>query len=62
MELNDLDTTLGKLNQITRLIVGLYEENYNLKKENERLKDENAKLLIDVAFYDGRMPPTTKGT
>lgn len=26
-----------------------------LQEENNHLKDENAKLLIDVAFFDGRL-------
>jgi hypothetical protein len=30
--------------------------------ENERLKEENGKLLIDLAFYDGKLPKSTKGT
>ena len=33
-----------------------------LEEENARLRDENAKLLIDVAFFDGRLPSSKKGT
>ena len=27
-----------------------------LEEENARLRDENSKLLIDVAFYDKKLP------
>lgn len=51
----DIDVIIGQINKLKDLVIQLHERNFNLIRENNRLKDENEKLLIDVAFLDGRM-------
>jgi regulator of replication initiation timing len=51
----DIDVMFGQINKLKDLVIQLHERNNNLIVENNRLKDENEKLLIDVAFLDGRM-------
>lgn len=51
----DIDVIVGQINKLKELVIQLHERNYNLICENNRLKDENEKLLIDVAFLDGKM-------
>lgn len=51
----DIDVIVGQINKLKDLVIQLHERNYNLIRENNRLKDENEKLLIDVAFLDGKM-------
>lgn len=51
----DIDVIVGQINKLKDLVIQLHERNNNLIVENNRLKDENEKLLIDVAFLDGRM-------
>jgi hypothetical protein len=51
----DIDVIVGQINKLKDLVIQLHERNFNLIRENNRLKDENEKLLIDVAFLDGRM-------
>lgn len=63
MDLKDIDELGDKLNGINRLLSKVREDSYYLLKENERLRlenerlrDENSKLMIDVAFYDKKLP------
>lgn len=63
MDLKDIDELGDKLNGINRLLSKVREDSYHLLKvnkelrlENERLRDENSKLMIDVAFYDKKLP------
>lgn len=51
----DIDVIIGQINKLKDLVIQLHERNFNLIRENNRLKDENEKLLIDVAFLDGRL-------
>lgn len=51
----DIDVIVGQINKLKDLVIQLHDRNNNLIVENNRLKDENEKLLIDVAFLDGRM-------
>lgn len=51
----DIDVIVGQINKLKDLVIQLHKRNNNLIVENNRLKDENEKLLIDVAFLDGRM-------
>jgi hypothetical protein len=51
----DIDVIIGQINKLKDLVIQLHERNFNLIRENNRLKDENEKLLIDVAFLDGRI-------
>ena len=63
--INELDSICDSLNRISRTLLSLREELYlsqhkieEAYRENDRLRDENAKLLIDVAFYDKKLPKT----
>ena len=63
--INELDSICDSLNRISRTLLSLREELYlsqhkieDAYRENDRLRDENAKLLIDVAFYDQKLPKT----
>jgi len=51
----DIEVIVGEINKLKNHVIQIHERNYHLIRENERLRDENAKLLIDIAFYDGRM-------
>ncbi len=62
MECKNLNTTLATVDELKDEIKRLTSLVKYLKDENDYLKDENSKLLIDVAFFDGRMPSSRKGT
>ena len=51
----DVSNLLKDIEKIKERVIQIHEHNACLIRENERLRDENSKLLIDVAFYDGRM-------
>lgn len=51
----NVDVIVGEINKLKDHVIQMHERNYHLIRENERLRDENAKLLIDIAFYDGRL-------
>lgn len=62
MDLEKLDQVMDLLNKCNRTLMELREKVYHYEKrieelsqQNQRLRDENDKLLIDVAFFDGRM-------
>lgn len=62
-QIKEIDSICDSLNRISRTLVSLREELYQSQhkieeayRENDRLRDENAKLLIDIAFFDGRLP------
>ena len=57
-----MDLTLATKDELKSEIERLTGFVKYLRDENDYLRDENAKLLIDVAFYDGRMPSQQKGT
>jgi regulator of replication initiation timing len=57
-----MDMTLATIDELKDEIERLNNLVKYLREENNHLKDENAKLLIDVAFFDGRMQHTQKGT
>jgi FtsZ-binding cell division protein ZapB len=51
----EIDELKAEIERLTNLVK-------YLRDENDHLRDENAKLMIDVAFFDGRMPSQQKGT
>ena len=62
MDVEKLDQVMDLLNKCNRTLMELREKVYyyekrieELNQQNQRLRDENDKLLIDVAFFDGRM-------
>ena len=55
-----MDLTLATKDELKSEIERLTGFVKYLRDENDYLRDENAKLLIDVAFYDGRMPSDKK--
>lgn len=62
MDVERIDDICDVLNNVTRKLTDLREKIYhyekrieNLTRENQRLRDENDKLMIDVAFFDGKM-------
>jgi len=57
-----MDLTLATIDELKAEIKRLTNLVKYLRDENNHLKEENAKLLIDVAFFDGRMPSQQKGT
>ena len=57
-----LKTVIENLDHAKEYIQILNSTVDDLMRENDRLRDENAKLLIDVAFFDGKLPSSTKGT
>jgi len=58
----DVDKAKTDLKKVIDLLDYYKNKMEYLVYENERLKEENAKLMIDLAFYDGKLPPTQKGT
>ena len=50
-----MDLTLATVDELKAEIKRLTSLVKYLKDENDYLKDENSKLLIDVAFFDGRL-------
>lgn len=63
MDLEKLDQVMDMLNKCNRTLMELREKVYhyekrieNLSLENERLRDENSKLMIDVAYFDKKLP------
>jgi FtsZ-binding cell division protein ZapB len=57
-----MDLTLATIDELKAEIERLTSLVKYLRDENDHLKDENAKLMIDVAFFDGRMQSQQKGT
>lgn len=57
-----MDLTLATKDELKSEIERLTNLVKYLQEENNHLKDENSKLLIDVAFFDGKLPSSTKGT
>lgn len=51
----NVDVIVGEINKLKDHVIQMHERIYHLSRENDRLRDENAKLLIDIAFYDGRL-------
>jgi hypothetical protein len=58
----DVDKAKTDLKNVIGLLDYYKNKMEYLLYENERLKEENGKLLIDLAFYDGKLPKSTKGT
>ena len=58
----DIDKAKTDLKSVIDLLDFYKNKIEYLLHENERLKEENGKLLIDLAFYDGKLPKNTKGT
>ena len=58
----DIDKAKTDLRNVIDLLDFYKNKMEYLLHENERLKEENGKLLIDLAFYDGKLPNTKKGT
>lgn len=62
MDIEKLDQVMDMLNKCNRTLMELRERTYQyerrieeLSQQNQRLRDDNDKLMIDVAFFDGRM-------
>lgn len=58
----DVDKAKTDLRNVIDLLDFYKNKIEYLLHENERIKEENGKLLIDLAFYDGKLPNTKKGT